>query len=252
MLLIAFSFLAGIVTIASPCIFPLLPIILTGSVGSGRFRPWGIVVGFVVVFSAATLTFAILVQAIGLPIGSLRWAAIMTLILFGSVMLVPRLQFAFEALAGRVAGIGQKMRGGVKANGFGAGLVLGSTLGLVWTPCVGPIMASVITVAAAGSISGSTVAVTIAYAAGTAIPMFLIIVGGKRVIARFGVIKRSGATIQRVFAVLMIVTGVGIAFNLDRMFQAYMLDAFPALERSITFFEYSPVVDREIDRLIVE
>lgn len=254
MLLVAFAFLAGVVTIASPCILPLLPIVLAGSAGTGRARPYAIVAGFVLVFSLATLTFSLLVQSIGLPVGSLRVTAVAVLTLFGAVLLIPRLQLAFESIASRLATFGRSVQRDAPraATGLGSGLVIGATLGLVWAPCVGPIMASVITLAAAGDVGGMSVAITLAYAAGTAIPMFLIIIGGKRLIARIGGVKRASGTIQRVFAALMIVTGVGIAFNADRAFQAYILDTFPALERSITFVEHNDVVDREIERLLEE
>jgi cytochrome c biogenesis protein CcdA len=199
-ILVGFAFIAGIVTIASPCILPLLPIVLSGSAGQGRARPYAIVAGFVAVFSAATLTFSLLVQATGIPTSALRWLAVAALAAFGLVMLVPRLQVWFESVAARVATAGQAVRvrasagaaaaagrGGAAAalvpragSGLGGGLVVGATLGLVWTPCVGPIMASVITLAATGSVTGVTVAITLAYALGTAIPMLLIILGARK------------------------------------------------------------------------
>lgn len=257
MVLVPFAFLAGVVTIASPCILPLLPLILSGSAGTGRARPYGIVAGFVVTFSAATLTFALLVQATGIPTETLRWVAVVVLAAFGVVMLVPRFLARFEGLASRVAAAGHRIgtTGSVHApgadtsSGLAGGLLMGVTLGLVWTPCVGPIMASVITLAATGSLSGMTVGITLAYALGTAGPMLLIIIGGKAVLRRVAAARNAGAIVQRVFASLMIVVAAAIAFNLDRQFQGAVLDAFPGLEQGITAIERNRVVEEELDRL---
>lgn len=248
MILVGFAFLAGIVTIASPCILPLLPIVLSGATGSGRSRPYGIVVGFVLLFSVSTLTFSLLVQATGLSPNALRWTAVVVLALFGLVLLIPELLARFEVLASRVASAGRGVQGAT-TSGFGGGLVVGGTLGLVWTPCVGPIMASVITLAAAGAVSGIAVAITLAYSLGTALPMLAIILGGRLLVERLAAVKRSSPVIQRVFAVLMILVAVGIAFNLDRQFQTWVLDTFPRLEQGIISVEQNERVYNELDEL---
>jgi cytochrome c biogenesis protein CcdA len=274
MILIGFAFLAGIVTIASPCILPLLPIVLSGSAGSGKLRPYGIVAGFIVTFTVVTLTFSILVQATGLSPNALRWAAVVMLAAFGLVMLVPRFQLWFESLAGRLATAGHRVQAaasagsgavpsalaaigdaptqvgsGRRSNGFVGGLIVGVTLGLVWTPCVGPIMASVITLAATGALSATSIGVTIAYALGTGIPMLLLIIGGKAIVSRLSGIKKAGLTIQRIFAGLMIVVAAAIALNLDRQFQSFVLDTFPGLATSLTSIEESDLVADELDRM---
>lgn len=263
MILVGFAFLAGIVTIASPCIFPLLPVILSGSTGGGRARPYAIVIGFVATFTLATLGFSLLVQATGLSPDALRWAAVVLLAAFGAVMVVPRLQLWLEGVTSRVATAGRSVQtaaagagpGAVAASraradgGFGGGLVVGATLGLVWTPCVGPIMASVITLAATGSIGGTTVAVTLAYSLGTGIPMFFIILGGRALVNKLSGIKKRGARIQQVFGVLMILVALAIALGLDRQFQTWVLDTFPGLETSLTSFEDNEAVRQELERL---
>ena len=250
MVLVGFAFLAGIVTIASPCILPLLPIVLSGSAGKGRLRPYGIVTGFVLVFTVATLALSALVRATGISPNVTRLIAVVVLAAFGLVMLIPRLTMIMEGFASRLATAGSKAQGSMsEQSGFAPGLVVGATLGLVWTPCVGPIMAGVITLAATGSVSGVAVAVTIAYALGTGIPMLAIILGGRALASRLSGIKKAGLAIQRTFAVLMIAVSAAIAFNLDRQFQSWVLDTFPALERGITAIERNDRVEAELDRL---
>lgn len=248
MILVGFAMLAGVVTIASPCILPLLPIVLSGSTGGGTARPYGIVAGFVLLFSTATLAFSVIVQATGISPNALRWIAVVVLSLFGLVMLLPSLLARFEAWASKVAGAGSSIQRRA-GSGFTGGLVVGGTLGLVWTPCVGPIMASVITLAATGAVTGLSVAVTVAYAIGTAIPMLAIILGGRALFSRLGSVKRASLALQRTFAVLMIVVAAAIALNLDRQFQALVLDAFPGLEQSIISVEQNDRVRAELQRL---
>ncbi len=253
MILIGFAFLAGIVTIASPCILPLLPIVLSGSTGAGKLRPFGIVTGFVLVFTLATLGLSALVRATGVSPNVTRWIAVVVLALFGIVMLVPKLTILMESFASRLATAGSRAQMATReATGFGPGLVVGATLGLVWTPCVGPIMASVITLAATGAVGGVAVAVTVAYALGTGLPMLGIIIGGRALVGRLSGLKKAGGAIQRVFATLMILVAAAIAFNLDRDFQVWVLDTFPALERGITAIERNDLVEEELDRLRVE
>ncbi|HVO39373.1 MAG TPA: cytochrome c biogenesis protein CcdA, partial [Spirochaetia bacterium] len=165
--LLAFAFISGVITILSPCILPVLPIVLSGSVGGGKARPFGVLAGFVASFTVFTLALSAIVHALGIPADALRWVAVVLIVLFGIVMLVPRLRDGFELLASRIAsrgtrqgaipapGAGAVAAGGAagagavaaRRAGFGSGLVVGLSLGLVWTPCVGPIMASVISLA---------------------------------------------------------------------------------------------------------
>jgi cytochrome c biogenesis protein CcdA len=108
-ILIAFAFLSGVITILSPCILPLLPILLSGGVSGGRARPFGVITGFVVSFTVFTLSLSAIVQALHIPADALRIAAVVLIALFGLVMLVPRLSAWFELAASRVATGGRRL-----------------------------------------------------------------------------------------------------------------------------------------------
>ena len=161
LLLIGFAFLAGIVTVLSPCILPVLPVVLSGSVGGGKSRPWGIITGFIVSFTVFTLTLSALVQTLGLDPDVLRWVAAGLILVFGLVLVVPVLKDKFMAwTTALVSRSTAPVRPGKPAGGYWSGLVLGLGLGVVWTPCVGPIMASVITLALSQSVDASSSAFT--------------------------------------------------------------------------------------------
>jgi cytochrome c biogenesis protein CcdA/thiol-disulfide isomerase/thioredoxin len=245
--LLAFAFVSGVITILSPCILPVLPIVLSGGVGGGKARPFGVLVGFIVSFTVFTLTLSAIVQALGIPVDALRIVAVVLIIAFGLVMLVPWLAARFEMLTAQIASRGSRRRpatGGTPAasprtgwQGFGSGIVVGLSLGLVWTPCVGPIMASVISLALTQHVDGGSVFITLAYTLGTSIPMLGVMLGGRALLTKVPALTRNAANIQKGFGVLMILVGVAIGLGWDRRFQATILTWFPNYGSGLTVVE---------------
>jgi cytochrome c biogenesis protein CcdA len=136
-----------------------------------------------------------------------------------------------------------------KSSGFIGGLVIGVSLGLIWTPCVGPLLASVITLAISGTVTGSAAIITLAYAIGTAIPMLAIIYGGQRLMQRVPWLLNNTVKIQKAFGVLMVLTALAIYFNVDRNFQAYVLKKIPQYSEKITMIEDIPMVKERLNIL---
>lgn len=256
--LLVFAFVSGIVTILSPCILPVLPVILSGTTGKGKARPYGILTGFVVSFVVFTLALTALVSALGLSPDALRIVAVVIIALFGLIMLVPRLAAGFELLAARAARIGGRVgssRAGsppagsarVLSNGYLGGLPVGLSLGLVWTPCVGPIMASVISLAITQQVDGGAVFITLAYTLGTSIPMLAVMLGGRALLNKVPFLSRNSGKVQRVFGALMLVVAVSIGFGWDRQFQSSILDIFPNYGTGLTAVEDLDLVRDALD-----
>jgi cytochrome c biogenesis protein CcdA/thiol-disulfide isomerase/thioredoxin len=245
-ILLAFAFVSGIVTILSPCILPVLPIVLSGGVTKGKARPLGILAGFVVSFSVFTLALTGIVKALGIPADSLRFVSVVILALFGLVMLVPRLSGLFEIAASKLASAGPRPKAGGARAGFGGGIVVGLSLGLVWTPCVGPIMASVISLALTQKVDGGAALITLAYSLGTAIPMAAVMLGGRALMNRVPWLSRNGARIQRGFGALILLVGISIGFGWDRRFQALVLTAFPSYGTGLTALETAAPVQNAL------
>lgn len=224
MLVLLFAFAAGVVTILAPCILPVLPIVLSGGVKQGRLRPWGIIVGVVLSFSAFTLALSWAVQQLGLSPNFSRNFGIMLLAILGILFLVPR------AMAGFENWISQRLRRSgppVERHGFGGGFLLGISLGAVWTPCAGPILASVVAAAQTGAVTGQTVGVTIAYAIGAALPMGLIAGLGQRLMARIRGLNQRLGQIQKIFGIVIITVALMMATNLDRRAQSWIISITP-------------------------
>lgn len=235
LVLIGFAFLAGFVTILSPCILPLLPIILSNSVEQGKLRPYGVVLGFILSFTFFTLALTAIVQLLGVPSDLLRNIAIVILLLFGVSLLFPKTSVWLEQLFSKLSS-GKKSSNEPKT-GFGGGIVVGISLGLVWAPCVGPILASVIALAATSSITTQAIFITLAYSVGTAIPMLVIILSGRAIFQKIPTLYDKLSAIQKVFGVIMILTAVALFYGYDQKFQRYILEKFPSYGAGLTQFE---------------
>lgn len=245
-LLVVFAFLAGIVTILSPCILPILPIVLSGSLTGGHRKPLGIVTGFVVSFTFFTLALSSIVKATGLPPDALRVVAVITIFGLGLSLVIPQTQVFLEQLLSRLSGLVPRTKQG---DGFGSGVIVGLSLGLIWAPCVGPILAAVITLAITSTVTWSVVLITLAYSLGSAVPMLAITYGGRRLLHTVPWLLTRSADIQKGFGVVMMVAAVAIYFNVDRRFQTYILETFPQYGTGLTQLEDNSLVTTELEKL---
>jgi cytochrome c biogenesis protein CcdA len=173
MLELLFAVLAGILTIAAPCTLPMLPILLGASIGrSSQLRPAMIALGFVISFSAVALLLGALTKLFDFDPNVLREAAAILLLGFGLLMLWPA---PFEWLSIRLNGwLNLGAASDVQREGPLGGLLLGTTLGLVWTPCAGPVLGSILTLVATSKNLAWASILLVAYAIGAAIPMLAI------------------------------------------------------------------------------
>lgn len=248
-LLIIFAFLAGIVTILSPCILPILPIILSSSIGTeqiGKARPLGVITGFILSFTFFTLFLSSIVKVLGIPGESLRVFSVIVIGLFGLSMLIPKIQVWIEILFSKLSRFLPQSQ---NQTGFGGGILIGLSLGLLWTPCVGPILASVISLAITGTVNLDAFLITFAYSLGTAIPMFFIMIAGQTALRKAPWLLRNASKIQKTFGVLMIVTALAIFFNIDRKFQTFILNVFPNYGTGLTKFEDIPSIQSALESL---
>jgi cytochrome c biogenesis protein CcdA/thiol-disulfide isomerase/thioredoxin len=214
LLLLLFAVIAGAGTAITPCVLPVVPALLSAGAAGGRRRPLGIILGLAITFTITIVALASIAKGVGLGAGLTRTIAVIVLIGFGAVMLIPELAQRVQAPLSRLARFGPKTRG----DGFWTGLGVGGALGFVCAPCAGPILAAVIATSAAGHTTAKVVAVAIAYVIGLSAVLALYSIAGRRVVA---VIRRraGGHTVERVLGVVLIVTGIVIATNLDVRFE---------------------------------
>jgi cytochrome c biogenesis protein CcdA/thiol-disulfide isomerase/thioredoxin len=227
LVLLGIGFLAGVVTAVSPCVLPVLPILLAGG-ASGR-KPLRIIAGLVFSFTVFTLFAAWILDRLGLPKDLLRNLAIALLFVVAATLVVPRLG---EVLERPFAPLTRHRAGG-------GGFLLGVSLGLVFVPCAGPVLAAVTVVAANNDVGIRALSLTFAYAAGAAVPMLLIALGGQRLAGRL----RAQAPRLRVACGLVIgLVALGIALHADERFQT----ALPGYTEALQGIEESQRADREL------
>jgi len=222
-LLIVFGFIAGAATAVSPCVLPVLPVALSAGATGGRRRPAGIVAGLVLSFTFATVALVYLIDALGLPGDLIRNLAIAVLIGFGLILLLPSVSSRLEAWLSRFTA---RFAPGTEGDGFWSGTLVGASLGLVYAPCAGPILAGVITVSASQTFTVDRLAVAFAYAAGSGLVLYLLMLGGRRLIAP---LSRRVGWFQAAMGVVMIVFGIGMAAQWDLKFQNWIADDLPAV-----------------------
>jgi cytochrome c-type biogenesis protein len=218
--------LAGVVTIATPCTLPVLPILLGSSLGqTSRLRPALIALGFVVSFSTVALLLGGLSQLFDFDPNVLRMAGAILLLGFGVLMIFPA---PFEWLAGRVGGLSGSNTA-VDHSNLG-GFVLGSTLGLVWTPCAGPVLGSILTIVATSQDIRWASVLLIAYAIGASIPMLAIAYGGQTVTHRVRSVARISPRLQQGFGVIVIGFAIASYFQYDTQIVAWLTGFYPTAE----------------------
>jgi cytochrome c biogenesis protein CcdA len=235
LVLLAIGFVAGVITAVSPCVLPVLPVILAGGASGGRRRPYAIIAGLVASFTLFTLTAAALLSALGLPQDLLRNIAIAMLFVVAATLFWPRLGLWLE----RPLAFMSRRRGG----DLGGGFVLGVSLGLVFVPCAGPVLATITVLSAQHRFSVDSVLLTLAYALGAAGPMLLVSLGGQRVAGR---LRAGGENLRRAMGVVVAGAAVAIIFNVEQSIQTSIGGYSSTLQRHI---EDTSLARKKLDSL---
>jgi cytochrome c biogenesis protein CcdA len=221
------ALLAGVVTIAAPCTLPMLPILLGASVGqTSKVRPAMIALGFVMSFSIVALLLSAITRTFDFDPNVLRTGATILLLGFGLLMIWSA---PFEWLSLRIGGL---TNGSSPANttfhqGNIGGLILGTTLGLVWTPCAGPVLGSILTVVATSKDTAWASALLVVYAIGAALPMLAIAYGGQAVTTRVRSIARISPKLQQGFGIVVIAFAIASYFQYDTLIVAWLTGFYP-------------------------
>jgi cytochrome c biogenesis protein CcdA/thiol-disulfide isomerase/thioredoxin len=275
LLLIVVAFIAGLVTAVSPCVLPILPVVLATGADGDRRRPYLVIAGLIASFSFFTLASVQIISALNLPSSALRDVAIAVIAVFGLTLLVPRISAVFERATLRLQGLGSRLMGRSStgpltfadatnvplAAGQAArpvpprrkgsivgGLVTGLGLGLVWTPCAGPILGAITSLAVTAPGSGSTLVLVVVYAIGAGLPLLGIALGGRALVARLRLRSTSGWA-QRAFGALVIATAGLMAVGADTAISADLTSALPDWTGVLQTLERSNPVQLALDQV---
>ncbi len=211
LLAIGLAFVAGLITAISPCVLPVLPIVLAGGASGGRRRPYAIVAGLVTCFLVSVLFAVWILDQLGLPQDLLRNISIGLLFVIAATLIVPQFGAMIERPLARLA------RG--PSSDLGGGFLLGCALGFVFVPCGGPAIAFVTSSAASLDFGFKTVAVAVAYTIGVAVVLLAVAIGGRRASGR---LKAGVERFHVLFGVVVAAAALALVFNLDTRFQKWL------------------------------
>lgn len=204
---IGLGFIEGLALIISPCILPILPIILAGSLTGSRKRPIGIVVGFILFFSVFTFFSRKLVQYSGIDINIIRHVSYFILAILGIIMLSTYLTEKFNALTQRLLNVGSSFStANNPEGGLWSGILFGGLIAIIWTPCAGPILAAVIvqTVIQQSNLQGFLT--VFAFGMGAAVPMLLIAMFGRGIMNKFSFFKTHAYVFRKILGLIILIS----------------------------------------------
>ncbi|MBI2595950.1 DUF3179 domain-containing protein, partial [Candidatus Daviesbacteria bacterium] len=203
--------------------------------------------GLVISFTIASLLLATLVRVSGIPADTVRALAVALLIVFGLSLVFPIIWEKIQVFIERYWHFGAYQSQG---SGFWGGFLTGTSLGIIWTPCIGPVVAAMATLAAVSSFSFTMVAVVFAYALGTAVPLYFIAKGGSSASQKLTFFKTQNQKIRQVFGIVVLATALFIWTGADRVLQAWTLANLPQFWTQLaTTFESSIKVDTQLKKL---
>lgn len=211
---IGLAFFEGLALIVSPCILPILPIILAGSLTGTKARPYGIITGFIIAFTIVTLFSRSIINALHISPDILRNISLIILILLGIIMMSTYLSNKFNQLTARLINFGSQFETvNDTQSGFLGGFFFGCFVSIIWTPCAGPILAAVIVQVVVQQTTINSLFVLAAFAIGVAIPMFLIAMLGRKIIEKTIVLHKHSSLLRKVLGLIIVISTLFLFFN---------------------------------------
>jgi cytochrome c biogenesis protein CcdA len=229
------AFLAGILSVLSPCVLPLVPIVLGTAASEHKWGPLALAAGLALSFTIIGLFVATIGFAIGLDSDVFRLISAMLLIGVGLVLLVPRLQAQFAVAAGPVSQWAGGYLDNFAATGLAGQFGLGILLGAVWSPCVGPTLGAASLLAAKGENLGEVALTMLVFGIGAALPLMLLGFLSREAMQRWkGRMLEAGRGGKTLLGVLLLAIGLMIATGLDKRAEAALVDASPEWLTNLT------------------
>jgi cytochrome c-type biogenesis protein len=229
------ALVAGLLTTLSPCVLPLVPILMSSAVVAHRLGPWALALGVAFSYALVGTLLASLGASLALAGETFREVAAVLLIIFGSILLSERLQVLFARATASLGSSGQRMLSGFQFEGLGGQLALGLLLGLVWTPCVGPTLGAATTLASQGRDLAQIGLLMTVFGIGASVPMLLVgslsRVALQRRRASLTAVGRGG---KRILGLALVILGALILGGLDRQLEAWLLDHSPVWLTALT------------------
>lgn len=232
---VGFAFLAGLLSVLSPCVLPLVPIVLGTASSEHRLGPVALAAGLAIAFTAIGLFVATIGFAIGLDGDVFRRAGAILLVILGLVLILPRLQARVATAAGPVGAWAEERFGGVSTGGLSGQFAVGLLLGAAWSPCVGPTLGAASLMAARGEHLWSVALTMLVFGVGAAAPLMLLGFASREALLRWrGGLAAAGRTAKAALGAVMVVLGLLVLTGFDKRVEAAAVAASPNWLNAVT------------------
>jgi cytochrome c-type biogenesis protein len=232
---VGFAFLAGLLSVLSPCVLPLLPIVLGTAASEHRLGPVALASGLAIAFTAIGLFVATIGFAIGLDGDVFRSAGAVLLVILGVILMLPRLQAQVATAAGPVAAWAEERFAGFGTGGLTGQFAVGLLLGAAWSPCVGPTLGAASLMASRGEHLWSVALTMLAFGIGAAAPLMLLGLVSRQALMRWrGGLAAAGRAAKAAMGAVMVLLGLLLLTGLDKRVEAAAVSASPDWLNAIT------------------
>ncbi len=229
------AFLAGLLSILSPCVLPLLPLVLGAAASEHKFGPPLLASGVALSFVAIGLFVATIGFGLGLDGDVFRNGAAALMILFGVLLAAPVLQLRVAAAGGPLSDWVERRFGGFSTNGASGQFAVGLLLGAVWSPCVGPTLGAASVLAAQGEDLGQVALTMAAFGLGAAVPLLALGLMSRQAMTRWrDRLLSTGKGAKAVLGGMLVAIGLLIMFHLDKKLEAVLVAASPEWLTTLT------------------
>ena len=223
-----FAFLAGVLSTLSPCVLPLIPIIIGAAANQHRFGPFALAGGLAVSFAVIGTGLASIGSSIGLAQDGFRLFAAVVMGIIGIVLISSRLQERFAIAMSGVSGAGNSLLSKVTIDGLLGQFLIGILLGLVWTPCVGPTLGAAITLASQGRDLGKIVFVMAIFGLGAGLPLALLgMLSRGAMMKAKGKLGNAGKFGKQLLGGFLIVISLLVMTGQDKALESFLLKHSP-------------------------
>jgi cytochrome c biogenesis protein CcdA len=224
----ALAFVAGLLSILSPCVLPILPVVLGAVASEHRWGPAVLAAGLVVSFVAIGLFAATIGYSVGLDTEVFCTVAVVLMIAVGAILLVPRFQERLALAGAPLANWSDHHFGAIRHSGLAGQILAGLLLGAVWSPCVGPTLGAASIVAAQGRDLGQVAATMLAFGVGAALPLAALGFVSREALLRWRThLISGGARARMVFAIVLVAIGLIVVTGLDKQIETLAVNESP-------------------------
>ena len=229
------ALVAGLLTTLSPCVLPLVPVLMGSAVTAHRLGPWALAAGVALSFTTAGVLLASIGTSLGLDGESFRTVAAVLLIVFGLILVSGHLQALFVRATAGLTSSGHTVLSRFTLDGLGGQFALGLLLGIVWSPCVGPTLGAATTLASQGRNLAQISLLMAVFGLGASIPLLLIGSLSRATVLRFrGSLTTVGRRGKQLLGATLLLLGTLILSHADHRLEAWLLDHSPAWLTAIT------------------